>query len=54
MTQLLFLHVVAKIKVLKKGLNEKRSLRLLNKIGVSSKVSDTAVTDIEKFIQTVR
>lgn len=53
-TQLLFLHFVAKIKILKKCLREKRRLRLLNKLGVSGKVSDTAVTDIEKFIQPVR
>ena len=49
-----FLNVVAKIKILKKCLNEKRRLRILNKLGASSKVSDTAVTDIEKFIQTIR
>ena len=40
-----FLHVVGKIKVIKKCLNEKEKLRLLNTIGVSCKVSNTAVKD---------
>ena len=48
-----FLHAVGEIKVLKKCLNEKEKLRLLNTIGVSCKVSDTTVKDAEKFVQTV-
>ena len=32
---------------------KKEKLRLLNTIGVSCKVSDTIVEDVEKFIQTV-
>ena len=47
------LHGAGKIKVLKKCLNTKEKLRLLNTIGVSCKVSDTAIKDVEKFIQTV-
>ena len=41
-----------KIKVLKKCLKGKK-LRLLNTIGASCKVSEAALTDAEKFIQTV-
>ena len=48
-----FLHVVGIIKVLKKFLNRKEKLRLLNTVSVSCKVSDTTVKDVEKFIQTV-
>ena len=48
-----FLHVVGKIKGLKKCFHGKEKLRLLNTIGVSCKVSETAVKDVEKFIQTV-
>ena len=36
-----------------KCLNRKEKLRLLNTVGVSCKVSDTTIEDIEKFIQTV-
>ena len=43
--------VVWTIKVLK-CLNRKK-LRLLNTIGVSHKVSEAAVKDVKKFIQTV-
>ena len=41
-----FLHVVGKIKVLKKCLNGKVKLRLLNTIDVSRKVSDTAIKNV--------
>ena len=36
-----------------KCLNGKEKLRVLNTIGVSCKVSDTAVEDVDIFIQTV-
>ena len=36
-----------------KCLHRKEKLRLLNTVGVSCKVSDTTIEDIEKFIQTV-
>ena len=42
-----FLHVAGKIKVIKKCLNEKEKLRRLNTIGVSCKVSNTAVKDVK-------
>ena len=45
-----FLNGVWKVKVLKKCLKKNR---LLNTIGVSFKVSDTAVKDVQKFIQIV-
>ena len=51
--QLLFYKLLGEIKVLKKCLNRKVKRRLLNRIGVSCKVSDTANKDIEKFIQNV-
>ena len=41
------------LKVFKKCLNRKRKAQTLNTIGFSCKVSDTAVKDVEKFIQTV-
>ena len=41
------------LKVFKKCLSGKEKLRLLSTIGVSWKVSDMAVKDVEKFIQTV-
>ena len=41
-----FLHVVGKIKVLKKCLNGKVKLRLLNTIDASCKVSDTAIKNV--------
>ena len=40
-------------KVFKKCLSGKEKLRFLSTIGVSWKVSDMAVKDVEKFIQTV-
>ena len=46
------LQVVRKIKVLKRCRNGKQ-LRFLNTIVVSCKVSEAAVTDVERFIQTV-
>ena len=46
---LLFYMFLVKLKCL----NGKEKLRLLNTIGVSCKVSDTTVKDVEKFIQTV-
>ena len=54
-TQLLLYTVLGKIfeKVFKKCVGLKEKLRLLNTIGVSWKVSDMAVKDVEKFIQTV-
>ena len=42
-----------KIKVLKKYFNGKEKLRLLKTIGISCKVSDTTVKDVEKATQTV-
>ena len=55
MTQPLLCTVLGKIflKVFKKCLSGKEKLRLLSTIGVSWKVSDMAVKDVEKFIQTV-
>lgn len=50
---LCFKHVVEKINILKKSLNGKVKLRLLNTIGVSRKVSDNTVKEVEKSIQTV-
>ena len=44
---LCFKHVVEKINILKKSLNGKVKLRLLNK------VSDNTVKEVEKSIQTV-
>ena len=41
-----FLHVVGKIKVMKKCLDGKEKLRLLNTFGVSCKVSNAAVKDV--------
>ena len=41
------------LKVFKKCLSGKEKLRLLNTIGVSWKVSDMAVKNVEKFIQSV-
>ena len=46
------LQVVRKIKVLKRCRNGKQ-LRFLNTIVASCKVSEAAVTDVERFIQTV-
>ena len=42
-----------KVKVLKKRLNRKEKLSLLNTIGVSCNISDTTVKDVQKFIQIV-
>ena len=42
-----------KVKVLKKRLNRKEKLSLLNTIGVSCNVSDTTVKDAKKFNQIV-
>ena len=41
-----FLHVIGKIKFLKKCLNGKEKVRLLNTAGASCKVSETAVKDV--------
>ena len=41
-----FSHVVGKIKVMKKCLNGKEKLRLLNTFGLSCKVSNAAVQDV--------
>ena len=47
------LHGAGKIKLLTKCLNGQEKLMLLNATGISCKVSDTAVKDVQKFIQTV-
>ena len=47
------IHGAGKIKLLTKCLNGQEKLVLLNATGISCKVSDTAVKDVEKFIQTV-
>ena len=48
-TQLLFYVVLGKLKFLK-YLNGQEKLRLLKTVGVSYKVSETAIKDIEKFV----
>ena len=48
-TQLCFCMLLVKLKCL----SGKEKLRLLNTIGVSCKVSDIIVEDVEKFIQAV-
>ena len=45
---------LGKLKFFKKCFNGKVKLRLPNAIGISCKISETRVKDIEKFIQTVR
>ena len=48
-TQLLFYMVLGKLKFLK-YLNGQEKLKLLKTVGVSHKVSETAIKDIEKFV----